>query len=240
MPATENELTDLEVPRVDLVNIPANRRKFAIYKSEDGRRDEMAEDKSKDVAQVTPEGPVAKTDEITVEKAVEFLKGHLTPAVVKALEDLLGDKLKKPLFPPEEQKPVAKSAEVVAIEKENTELKERLVKLEKASRMKDLEPICKGMGLDAEKVFGFEQVAKEATQYFMDALATARKQNEGLMKELGTSTEVVGKGEDAFMVEVDKRAKADKIDSVNAAVLVAKERPELFNERVAARQSAGR
>ena len=229
----ETKLDQLDIVKVDLVNVPANKRRFAVIKDAGAQKDmegDMAEE-------TTNAAPAEVEKEVTVEKALEVLKSaKLTAGVLKALEDLL-----EANKPKEEQpKPVEKSATEVEAEKQTAILKDQIVALQKQLRMKDLEPLCKGLGLDADKVFGLELVDKGMADYFVGKLTEARTQNEQLMKERGTSAEPEGKGEDAFMAEVEKVAKAEKLDTVAAAEKVAKERPELWDEHVQARRQAGR
>jgi hypothetical protein len=137
---------------------------------------------------------------------------------------------KKEVQPVTEQpvEETVKKADFEALAKEKELLKGQIEALRKESRMKDLTPLCKDLGLDADKVWKLEQVDKESADYFVGKLDEARKQNVELMKELGTAS-----GQptpDEFMVEAQKVAKADNSKLEDAIVKVAKANPDLYAE----------
>lgn len=244
----ETLLYDVDVPRIDLVEIPANKRKFAVLKSmevsemekekevvtegQDEQEVEKAEKKPEDYGYPKPEEEEEKKKKAAeLKKAIEILKdADLTPQMMKAIEDLLEYQHRK-----RGEKKVEKSAEVVAVEKENAVLKDRLVALEKAMRVKDLEPICKDLGLDIETVWKAEQSNPEAAKYFLEKLGEARQRIGEVMKELGTSAEVIAP--DEYVEAVEKAMKDDpKLTWPQAAEKVSKERPDLAKEYVSRRQ----
>ncbi len=184
--------------------------------------------------EIKKEAPPAEVEKQTeVEKALGVLKGlkFLAPAVRKALEDLLAANQEEKN--PEEEKPVEKSEAVMKAEAENAILKDRLVAVEKALRIKELEPIAKGLGLEVEKLYLAEQSDKAMAGYFVGELDKARKQNEALMKEIGRDNAV--SQADGFSAAVDQVCKSEKLDYGAAAAKVAKNRPELWREYTAQR-----
>ena len=89
-----NELFDMDIGRVDLVGLPANRRKFALFKSDDEDRSmdmdeeqvvETTEVEEQPVEAVLPEELTKAEERITaLEKALEDSKGQVG-ALEKAL-----------------------------------------------------------------------------------------------------------------------------------------------------------
>ncbi len=179
------ELYDVIVERVDPVEVPANRRLWAIAKEDTKRSVPMAE----------------------VEKKVEIVQPAPTPE-------------------PE----VVQKAEFENVQKENLVLKDRVVALEKANRMKDLEPVCKELGLEAEKVWKLEAVDKASADYMVGKLDEAHKRITALMKELGSAGQPVE--QDEFMAKAEKLAKAEKITLAQAIAKVNETEPQLYDQYV--------
>ena len=121
-------------------------------------------------------------------------------------------------------------AEFDNVQKENNVLKDRVIALEKANRMKDLEPVCKELGLEAEKVWKLEQVDKVSADYMVGKLDEAHKQITALMKELGSAGQPVE--QDEFMAEAEKVAKAEKIPLAQAVAKVNEANPGLYDKYV--------
>ena len=125
---------------------------------------------------------------------------------------------------------VVQKAEFETVQKENLILKDRVIALEKANRMKDLEPVCKELGLEAEKVWKLEAVDKESADYMIGKLGEATKRITSLMKELGSAGQSVE--QDEFMAEAERVAKADGITLDKAIAKVNEMKPELYGQYV--------
>lgn len=112
-------------------------------------------------------------------------------------------------------------------------LKGTVEALSKALRIKELEPLCKDLNLDAEQVFKSEQISKELTDYFVGKIDVLTKQVTALMKELGTAGEP--EPVDDLMSAATKIAKDRNIPLADALIAVGNEQPELARKHVAGR-----
>ncbi len=124
----------------------------------------------------------------------------------------------------EEYQAVVKQLE--ALNKANEEKETQIAALNKSMRMRDLEPLCKSLGVDAEVVWKGEQVAPEVVKHLTDKLTEAHEQINALMKELGKPG-VAEPEEDTLMGEATKVAKSENIDIRDALLKVAAQRPDL-------------
>jgi hypothetical protein len=121
-------------------------------------------------------------------------------------------------------------AEFENVQKENSILKDKVLALEKANRMKDLEPLCKELDLEAEKVWRLEQVDKEVSDYLVGKLSDANKRVTALMKELGSAGQPEAQNE--LMIEAQKVAKANGVSMAEAIAKVNETRPDLYDSYV--------
>jgi hypothetical protein len=121
-------------------------------------------------------------------------------------------------------------AEFENVQKENSILKDKVLALEKANRMKDLEPLCKELDLEAEKVWRLEQVDKEVSDYLVGKLSDANKRVTALMKELGSAGQP--KAQNELMIEAQKVAKANGVSMAEAIAKVNETRPDLYDSYV--------
>lgn len=124
----------------------------------------------------------------------------------------------------EEYQAIAKQLE--ALNKANEAKEAQIVALNKAMRMRDLEPLCKSLALDAEVVWKGEQVAPEVVKHLTDKLTEAHEQINALMKELGKPG-VAEPEEETLMSEATKVAKSENIPITDAIMKVAQSRPDL-------------
>ena len=124
----------------------------------------------------------------------------------------------------EQYQAIAKQVE--ALNKANEAKEAQIVALNKAMRMRDLEPLCKSLALDAEVVWKGEQVAPEVVKHLTDKLNEAHEQIQALMKELGKSGDAEPE-EDTLAGEAAKIAKSENISMTDALLKVAKDRPDL-------------
>ena len=181
----ETELYDLDVPRIDLVGRPANRRTWALAKGD-----------TEDIGGVS----MAEVEKVVVQPAADTAP---VEAVDKAVE---------------------------AVTKENQVLKDQLIALQKAFRVKELEPLCKDVDVEVEKAWQLEQLDKGLADYFMGKLDVATKRITALMKEIGKDN--APEQEDELMAEAGKIAKSENIPLADAIVKAGNARPDLAAQYV--------
>lgn len=127
--------------------------------------------------------------------------------------------------------------DIAAIEKQladkdaNIEiLKGELEAVKKAMRLKELEPICTNLGIDAEMVFKAEAADVEVSKYFMGKLEEADARITELMKELGTAGEALEP--DELEGKALKIAKEKGISMAEAILQASAENPHLAREHM--------